>query len=178
MNTIRAGMEVSARFGGEGESKRNGPRFQGGIIYRQDGSRAHLRERLNDVAEASGLREGGALGTDDDDVETFEIALRLHGDAGAGTARGSLDGVAGTENALGGGDEGRPREGHPALSSSSGGHCMGRNVRRESGGGFGGSPTTVRGSRVRENGAAQVRFALSESAFRDNFCHENQAKPK
>ena len=38
---------------------------------------------------------------------------------------------------------------------------MGRNVRRESGGGFGGSPTTVRGSRVRENGAAQVGFALS-----------------
>ena len=45
---------------------------------------------------------------------------------------------------------------------------MGRNVRRESGGGFGGSPTTVRGSRVRENGAAQVRFALSVALSETN----------
>ena len=46
---------------------------------------------------------------------------------------------------------------------------MGRNVRRESGGGFGGSPTTVRGSRVRENGAAQVRFALSVALSERQF---------
>jgi len=29
---------------------------------------------------------------------------------------------------------------------------------------------------VRENGAAQVRFALSESAFRDNFFHKNEKR--
>ena len=95
-------------MGGEGGCRREKDRGSGRgnkYIDKMD-SRAHLRERLNDVAEASGLREGGALGTDDDDVETFEIALRLHGDAGAGTARGSLDGAAGTENALGRGDEG------------------------------------------------------------------------
>jgi hypothetical protein len=50
---------------------------------------------------------------------------------------------------------------------------MGRNVRRESGGGFGGSPTTVRGSRVRENGAAQVGFALSVALSETIFPHEN-----
>lgn len=53
---------------------------------------------------------------------------------------------------------------------------MGRNVRRESGGGFGGSPTTVRGSRVRENGAAQVGFALSVALSETIFPHEIRKK--
>ena len=73
----------------------------GGIIYRQDGSDlAHLRKRLNDVAETSSLRERCALGADDDDVEAVEIAFRLHGDAGAGAASRDLDDVARTESAV------------------------------------------------------------------------------
>ena len=55
---------------------------------------------------------------------------------------------------------------------------MGRNVRRESGGGFGGSPTTVRGSRVRENGAAQVRFALSVALSETIFPSRKTQKRK
>lgn len=65
---------------------------------------AHLRKRLNDVAETSGLRERCALGADDDDVEAVEIAFRLHGDAGAGAASRGLDDVA--ESAVRGGGEG------------------------------------------------------------------------
>ena len=66
---------------------------------------AHLRERLNDVAETTSLRERGALGADDDDVEAVEIAFRLHGDAGAGAASRGLDDVR-TESAVRGGGEG------------------------------------------------------------------------
>ena len=84
---------------------------------------AHLRKRLNDVAETSGLRERCALGADDDDVEAVEIAFRLHGDAGAGAASRGLDDVARTESAV------RACKGHPALNSSRGGHCTRRCAR-------------------------------------------------
>ena len=114
---------------------------------------AHLRERLNDVAETSSLRERCALGADDDDVEAVEIAFRLHGDAGAGAASGGLDDVARTESAVRGGGEGRPRKGHPALNSSGGGHFTRRCARQGSRCRFGGSPTTFVRSRVREYGS-------------------------
>ena len=73
--------------------RRNGARFGRGnnISTRWIGPRTF--ERLNDVAETSGLRERCALGADDDDVEAVEIAFRLHGDAGAGAASRGLDDV-------------------------------------------------------------------------------------
>ena len=52
---------------------------------------------------------------------------------------------------------------------------MGRNVRRESEGGFGGSPTTCVGA-VCGRMAAQVRFALSVALSETIFPHEIRKK--
>ena len=66
---------------------------------------AHLRERLNDVAETTSLRERGALGADDDDV----VYRREEGDG----VRGDVDAIrseAQDERSLG------PRTCHEAVA--------------------------------------------------------------